>query len=105
MKFTVIEKTHMEIDMDEEYARVKRCFRGGQLARILKLYDMFNRGMYKECGDFLETWGRCPQLECPEVEFIESDIYTLICIANFSRTKKIYREPEPEKKPERVIDR
>lgn len=106
MKLKVIRTSEVEIDMEREYERIETCdFSKEQRKRILQLYEMFGKEKYRECYEFLDTWGRCPRLECPEVEFIHPLIHDVILSGALNKNVRIYKVPEPPQRPESKMTR
>lgn len=94
MKFKLVKTEIVEIDLDEERKRIKACdFSDEQRERLLKLCDMFEEGKYKECDEFIDSWGRCPELECPEVEFVEPRMHRIVIGALYWEDTTIERVP------------
>jgi hypothetical protein len=74
----IIKTTRIEIDLDKERKRVKKCkYSAAQQARLLKLYALFEDGRFKECIAFTEKWGRTKD-EYPEVEHIHPQVWDIL---------------------------
>jgi len=70
----------VNIDVEGEIERVQSMneFSQEQKERLCKLYDWFKLGKFKECIEFIGTWGRDPVLGCSETEFIMDEVYTIL---------------------------
>jgi len=75
MKITMTKTEVLDYDLDKERERLKGFeWCGDQLERLLKVCDLFEAEKYEELLKFANTWGRCPDQECPEVEYIPPTI-------------------------------
>ena len=80
----LLKTTLVEINLDEERGRVKRLtgkkdgYTKAQTRRLLKLYDMFEQGKFKECLEFIHTWGEDPSMECSELEFVATEVWNVL---------------------------
>lgn len=106
MKIQMVRTTVFEVDVDKDRNRINRLFKGDQKKRLLKLCDLFEDGKLSECAEFIETWGRCPELECPEIEFIDMVMYDIIVTATYGEGVRVnILDNKPPVKPESKMER
>jgi hypothetical protein len=79
MKVKLVKIEYVDIDLEQERERIKSCdFSPRQRKNLLAVCDMLEKGEWQEADKFIDSWGRCPDEECYEKEYVCPNILKVI---------------------------